>query len=152
MGREPPFGSGSLHPADGSVDGSSTGPFLPMVNPTYCRFGTSSQTGCDYFANRYRVTIVLLWLGTMAHIPTLGGGLPQGFNSQFPRSPIDWISTSTTLIEQLANLNGYVINWNAISQEAMGQASREARSQDPTAQKLSRLIMLNTLTIDEAWR
>ena len=60
--------------------------------------------------------------------------------------------TQRLLIEQLANLNGYVINWNAISQEAMGQASREARSQDPTAQKLSRLIMLNTLTIDEALR
>lgn len=39
----------------------------------------------------------------MAHIPILGGGLPQGFDSQFPRSPVDWISTSTTLIEQLAN-------------------------------------------------
>lgn len=60
--------------------------------------------------------------------------------------------TQRLLIEQLANLNEYVINWNAISQEAMGQASREARSQDPTAQKLSRLIMLNTLTIDEALR
>lgn len=60
--------------------------------------------------------------------------------------------TQRLLIEQLANLNGYVIDWNAISQEAMGQASREARTQDPNAQKLSRLIMLNTLTIGEVVR
>ena len=57
--------------------------------------------------------------------------------------------TQRLLIEQLANHNGYVINWNAISQEAMGQASREARTQDPTAKKMSRIIMLNTLAIDE---
>lgn len=60
--------------------------------------------------------------------------------------------TQRLLIEQLANHNGYVINWNAISQEAMGQASREARTQDPTAKKMSRLIMLNTLAIDEVMK
>lgn len=57
--------------------------------------------------------------------------------------------TQRVLIEQLANRNGYMINWNAISQEAMGQASREARTQDPTAHKMSRLIMLNTLLMDD---
>lgn len=56
--------------------------------------------------------------------------------------------TQRVLIEQLANHNGYAINWNAISQEAMGQASREARTQDPTAQRMSRLIKLNTVLID----
>lgn len=60
--------------------------------------------------------------------------------------------TQRLLIEQLANINGYVINWNGISQEAMGQASREARTQDPTAHKMSRLIMLNTMTLDDAFK
>ena len=45
-----------------------------------------------------------------------------------------------------------VLDWNGISQEAMGQASREARTQDPTAHKMSRLIMLNTMTLDDAFK
>ena len=57
--------------------------------------------------------------------------------------------TQRLFIEQLANHNGYTIDWNAISQHAMAQASRAARTQDHTAQQMSHLIMLNTLYIDE---
>jgi cell filamentation protein len=57
--------------------------------------------------------------------------------------------TQRLLIEQLANHNGYMIDWNSISQDAMGQASRAARTQDPMAHQMSRLIMLNTLSIQE---
>lgn len=60
--------------------------------------------------------------------------------------------TQRVLIEQLANRNGYVINWNAISQDAMGQASREARTQDPAARSMCRLIMLNTLDMKDVAR
>lgn len=49
------------------------------------------------------------------------------------------------LLDQLAFLSNYVIEWSAISQEAMGLACREARTVDINAVKLSKLISINVL-------
>lgn len=39
----------------------------------------------------------------MAHKPVLGGGMPVGFESQFPKATVSVVSMCTTLIEQLSN-------------------------------------------------
>lgn len=58
--------------------------------------------------------------------------------------------TQRILIDQLAKQAGnYIIEWTAISDRAMGDACREARAADPTAHKLSRLLMLNTKKLIE---
>lgn len=55
--------------------------------------------------------------------------------------------TQRVLIDQLAKQAGnYYIEWTAISDRAMGDACREARTIDPSAHKLSRLLMLNVKT------
>lgn len=49
------------------------------------------------------------------------------------------------LLNQLASLNNYAIEWAAISGEAMAIACREARTSDFEAQALQRLISLHTV-------
>jgi cell filamentation protein len=53
------------------------------------------------------------------------------------------------LIDQLAGMNGFGIEWSAISSDAMGNACREARTIDPTAPLLQRLVSLNMVRIQE---
>lgn len=48
-------------------------------------------------------------------------------------------------IDQLAAPNNFYIEWAAMSDKAMGDASREARTIDETATALGRLISLNTI-------
>ncbi|USD21018.1 Fic family protein [Microbulbifer variabilis] len=48
-------------------------------------------------------------------------------------------------VDQLASQNGYFVEWSAISGQAMADASRAARSVDPEAKELSRLIGLNVV-------
>lgn len=49
------------------------------------------------------------------------------------------------LLNQLADLNGYAIEWAAISADAMVLACREARTADPSGRKLQRLISLHSV-------
>jgi len=49
------------------------------------------------------------------------------------------------LINQLADLNHYAIEWAAISGDGMAKACREARTSDPDGEKLQRLISLHTV-------
>lgn len=52
--------------------------------------------------------------------------------------------TQRIFIDQLAAANGYVIEWNAISQQAMVEACSEyMKGIDPTAHKLKRMILIN---------
>ncbi|MBV1915273.1 MAG: Fic family protein [Pseudomonadales bacterium] len=50
------------------------------------------------------------------------------------------------LIDQLANLNNFAIEWASISGDAMAVACREARISDPDGVKLQRLISLSTVS------
>ncbi len=47
------------------------------------------------------------------------------------------------LLNQLADLNGYMIRWNAISDRAMALACREARTTDTSAPQLCRMLSLH---------
>jgi len=58
--------------------------------------------------------------------------------------------TQRILLDQLAEQSGYIFEWTAISGEQMALACREARTGDDNSAKLSRLLMLNTLSLDEA--
>jgi|SRR5690554_692908 len=51
--------------------------------------------------------------------------------------------TQRVFIDQLAKQSNYYIKWQAISGEAMAKACREARTVDPSATSLQRLIRLN---------
>ena len=50
------------------------------------------------------------------------------------------------LLNQLADLNGYAITWSAISDRAMGDACREARTTDYSAPQLCKLLALHTVS------
>lgn len=54
--------------------------------------------------------------------------------------------TQRVLINQLAEKNGFKIQWSAISGEAMAMACRAARDKDSQATELSRLIRVNTIS------
>ncbi|OUS18380.1 hypothetical protein A9Q88_00935 [Gammaproteobacteria bacterium 50_400_T64] len=47
------------------------------------------------------------------------------------------------LLNQLADLNNFAIEWAAISGDGMAKACREARTSDPDAKKLQRLMSLH---------
>ena len=49
------------------------------------------------------------------------------------------------LLNQLADSNGYAIEWSEISGDSMAKACREARTTDPDGKKLQRLIALHTV-------
>lgn len=51
--------------------------------------------------------------------------------------------TQRVFVDQLARQNNYYIKWQAISGAAMAKACREARTTDPNAAALQRLILLN---------
>lgn len=53
--------------------------------------------------------------------------------------------TQRVLLNQLAELNGYAIEWAAISGEAMVLACRAARMDEPDYWPLQRLLSLNTV-------
>jgi cell filamentation protein len=57
--------------------------------------------------------------------------------------------TQRVLIDQLASQNDYFIEWSAVSGQAMAEASRAARTVDPEARELARLIELNI--VKKAW-
>lgn len=53
--------------------------------------------------------------------------------------------TQRVLLNQLAQLNGYAIEWSSMSGEAMAVACRVARTEEPDYRPLQRLISLNTV-------
>lgn len=54
------------------------------------------------------------------------------------------------LIDQLAGIQGFGIEWNAISPDAMAKACREARSVDPGAPLLQRMMSINMVRVEES--
>lgn len=92
------------------------------------------------------------------HAENLLGGLDEQMFAQRLGFFFGWINkihpfregngrSQRVLIDQLAGMHGFGIEWNAISPDAMAKACREARTVDPSAPLLQRMMSVNMVRL-----